>query len=216
MVDPCEISESFPTQDEGKPRESCGLFGVYGDPAAASLIYRGLFSLQHRGQEGAGIVVSDGQNIQSIKGMGLVGEVVAKQGIGHLKGHIGIGHVRYSTTGSSRIQNVQPLVAECADGLWVVAHNGNLVNAGRLRKMYQESGSIFQTSTDSEVLMHLLADPMYRNRPQRLAQRDLRAEPDRRAICARCAARRTGHRGCGRPEKLYILRAQRMQLAVRF
>ncbi len=170
MVDPCEISESFPTQDEGKPRESCGLFGVYGDPAAASLIYRGLFSLQHRGQEGAGIVVSDGQNIQSIKGMGLVGEVVAKQGIGHLKGHIGIGHVRYSTTGSSRIQNVQPLVAECADGLWVVAHNGNLVNAGRLRKMYQESGSIFQTSTDSEVLMHLLADPMYRNRPQRLAR----------------------------------------------
>ena len=170
MVGSCEMSEPLSTQDDGKPRESCGLFGVYGDPNAASLIYRGLFALQHRGQEGAGIVVSDGQNIHSIKGMGLVSEVVAKQGIDQLKGQIGIGHVRYSTTGSSRIQNVQPLVAECADGLWVVAHNGNLTNADQLRKMYQESGSIFQTSTDSEVLMHLLADPMYRNRPQRLAR----------------------------------------------
>jgi amidophosphoribosyltransferase len=81
-----------------------------------------------------------------------------------------MGHVRYSTTGSSRIQNVQPLIVECVDGVWAVAHNGNLVNAGSLRRMYQDAGAIFQTSTDSEILVHLLADPMYRRRPQRVAR----------------------------------------------
>jgi amidophosphoribosyltransferase len=149
-------------------KEFCGLFGVYGVAEAAPLIYQGLFSLQHRGQEGAGIVVSDGEKIKSVKGLGLVGEVFSKQPISDLIGKIGIGHVRYSTTGSTRIQNVQPLVAECADGIWSIAHNGNLVNANKLRRMYQESGSIFQTSTDSEVLVHILADPMYRNRPRRV------------------------------------------------
>ncbi len=153
---------------DGKPKESCGLFGVYGINDAAPLIYQGLFSLQHRGQEGAGVVVSDGSKIRSHKGFGLVGDVFAEKSFDDLPGHIGIGHVRYSTTGSSRIQNVQPLVAECADGIWAIAHNGNLVNAGDLRRMYQESGAIFQTSSDSEVLIHLLADPMYRNRPRRV------------------------------------------------
>ena len=89
---------------------------------------------------------------------------------GTIDGHLGIGHVRYSTTGSTRIQNVQPLVVECVDGIWAVAHNGNLVNAEKLRHMYQEAGAIFQTSTDSEVLVHLLADPMYRTRPRRVAR----------------------------------------------
>ena len=152
----------------GEIKEFCGLFGVYGVPDAAPMIYQGLFALQHRGQEGAGIVVSNGEKIKSAKGMGLVGEVFTRQSMADLKGHIGIGHVRYSTTGSTRIQNVQPLVAECADGIWSIAHNGNLVNANRIRRMYQESGSIFQTSTDSEVLVHILADPMYRNRPRRV------------------------------------------------
>jgi amidophosphoribosyltransferase len=156
--------------DSDEPKESCGIFGLYGVPGAANLIYQGLFSLQHRGQEGAGIVVSDGAKVRSLKGIGLLNDVVTKGSLDPLVGSIGIGHVRYSTTGSSRIQNVQPLVAECVDGLWAVAHNGNLVNAGNLRKMYQEAGSIFQTSTDSEVLIHLLADPLFRNRPKRVSR----------------------------------------------
>jgi amidophosphoribosyltransferase len=146
------------------------LFGVYGVSPAAPLIYRGLFSLQHRGQEGAGIVTSNGTDVRTLKGEGLVNDVFERQSLDSLVGHLGIGHVRYSTTGASRIQNVQPLVVECVDGVWAVAHNGNLVNAVELRHMYQESGAIFQTSTDSEVLVHLLADPMFRKRPQRVAR----------------------------------------------
>ncbi|MCE9614054.1 MAG: amidophosphoribosyltransferase [Lentisphaerae bacterium] len=152
------------------PKEHCGLFGIFGLDNPVSTIYRGLFSLQHRGQEGAGIVVADGTDVRSIKGLGLVSEVINKRSAEALKGHLGIGHVRYSTTGSTRIQNVQPLVVECTDGIWAVAHNGNLVNAGSLRRMYQDAGAIFQTSTDSEILVHLLADPMYRRRPQRVAR----------------------------------------------
>ncbi|MDP2989816.1 MAG: class II glutamine amidotransferase, partial [Kiritimatiellota bacterium] len=155
---------------ERLPREACGVFGVYGVPDAAPLIYQGLFSLQHRGQEGAGIVTSDGQRVRSIKGMGLVNDVFTSKSWVELPGHMGIGHVRYSTTGSTRIQNVQPLVVECSDGIWAIAHNGNLTNAGSLRRMYREAGAIFQTSTDSEVLVHLLADPMYRLRPLRVAR----------------------------------------------
>ena len=149
-------------------KEFCGLFGVFGSENAAEMIYQGLFALQHRGQEGAGIVVSDGSKISTYKGMGLVGDVFSERSLSELRGKIGIGHVRYSTTGSTRIQNVQPLVAECADGIWAIAHNGNLVNAATLRNMYQQSGSIFQTSTDSEVLVHILADPLYRLRPRRV------------------------------------------------
>jgi len=160
------MNEGF---DEDKPHEECGVFGVYGNAEAALMIYRGLFSMQHRGQEGAGMVVSDGKKVRSSKGQGLVNDVFGeKSGAVALPGHIGIGHVRYSTTGSTRIQNVQPLVVECLDGIWAVAHNGNLTNARALRKMYQDAGAIFQTSTDSEALVHLLADPMFRNRPQRV------------------------------------------------
>jgi amidophosphoribosyltransferase len=154
--------------DEDKPHEECGIFGVYNHENAAPLIYQGLFSLQHRGQEGAGIVASDGCKVKSLKGLGLVNDVFDSRSWKQLPGHIGIGHVRYSTTGSTRVVNVQPLVVECLDGIWAVAHNGNLVNAMALRKMYQDAGAIFQTSTDSEVLVHLLADPMFRNRPQRV------------------------------------------------
>ena len=157
-------------QVDDKPHEECGLFGVYGVPAAAGLIYTGLFSQQHRGQEGAGIVVSDGTKIRFHKGAGHVHDVFTAENIALLEGALGIGHVRYSTTGASRPQNVQPLMAECADGLWSIAHNGNLTNAAELRRNYQESGSIFQTTTDSEVLVHLLADPHYRNRCQRVGR----------------------------------------------
>jgi len=153
---------------QGKPRHYCGIFGVYGVADPARAIHNGLFALQHRGQEGAGIVVSDGKQIRSIKGMGLVQELPARKEFPDLHGHLGIGHVRYSTTGSPRPQNVQPLVVECIDGIWAIAHNGNLTNAQQLRLRYQEAGAIFQTSTDSEVLVHLIADPMFRSRPRRV------------------------------------------------
>lgn len=158
-------------QTDDHPRDACGLFAIYGTQQAAEPIYSGLFAQQHRGQESAGIVVSDGTHVRSHKGMGLVGEVFAGgRRLRPLRGHLGIGHVRYSTTGSTRPQNMQPLVAECVDGIWALAHNGNLSNAGSLRRMYQESGAIFQTGTDSEVLIHLLADPHYRTRPRRVAR----------------------------------------------
>lgn len=157
-------------EDHDSPKEFCGVCGVYGVENVGATLYQGLFSLQHRGQEGAGIATGDGNNVHSVRGLGLVSEVFQGGDWTRLPGHLGIGHVRYSTTGSSRIQNVQPLIAECVDGIWAVAHNGNLVNAGKLRKMYQEAGAIFQTSTDSEVLIHLLADPMYRMRPRRVCR----------------------------------------------
>ncbi len=156
------------TLEDDQPHESCGVFGIFGVPNAAPLIYNGLFALQHRGQEGAGIVVSNGEQIHSIKGMGLLTEVFAKHSMDELQGSIGIGHVRYSTTGSSRPQNVQPIVCECLDGIWALAHNGNLTNARKMRRSYQEAGAIFETSTDSEILMHLIADPMYRSRTRRV------------------------------------------------
>ncbi|MBU0678123.1 MAG: amidophosphoribosyltransferase [Verrucomicrobia bacterium] len=151
-----------------RPREYCGVFGVFGVQEASQQIYKGLFALQHRGQEGAGIVVSDGEKIRSVKGMGLVAEVCGPDKLACLNGSIGIGHVRYSTTGLSKPQNVQPLVVECVDGIWAIAHNGNLTNAHKLRLAYQEAGAIFQTSTDSEILVHLIADPMFRSRPRRV------------------------------------------------
>ncbi len=156
--------------EHDRPREACGIVGVFGIPDASALIYTGLFALQHRGQEAAGIVVSDGTQVRSTKGLGLVNDVFSRDVLSELTGHLGIGHVRYSTTGAPRLQNVQPLVVECCDGIWAIAHNGNLVNAQALRLMYQESGAIFQTSTDSEVLVHLLSDPMYRSRPRRVAR----------------------------------------------
>ena len=134
---------------EDKAKESCGVVGIYGDPNAALKVYHALYTLQHRGQESVGIVVSDGKKIQSKKGLGLLTDVFGDEDLNRLPGHIGVGHVRYSTTGSGRVQNIQPLIMEHLDGLMVVAHNGNLVNARTLRRQYQESGSIFQTSTDS-------------------------------------------------------------------
>lgn len=144
---------------EARIGESCGVFAVYGSHDAARLAYLGLFALQHRGQESAGIVVSDGRNIRSRKGQGLLSEVVSRSSLAELPGHIAIGHVRYSTTGSHKPQNIQPLVLEYSMGLVGVAHNGNLVNARRLRQECEALGSIFQTSTDSELIVHLLARP---------------------------------------------------------
>jgi len=140
-------------------REACGIFGIYGYDGAAHQAYLGLYSLQHRGEESAGIVVSDDREMRSKRGMGHLGEVVAPEDLARLPGHMAIGHVRYSTTGSPRPQNIQPLVIEYSKGLIAVAHNGTLTNAHHLRRYYERRGSIFQTSTDSEIIVHLMADP---------------------------------------------------------
>ncbi len=142
-----------------RPRHYCGLFGIYGHPNAAELTYYGLYALQHRGQESAGITASDGVDLRTYKGMGLVGQVFDKNILRSLPGHLAVGHVRYSTTGSSNIGNAQPLVVDCARGQIAIGHNGNLTNAARLRAELETSGSIFQTTVDSEIILHLLAQP---------------------------------------------------------
>ncbi|MDW8344208.1 MAG: amidophosphoribosyltransferase [Verrucomicrobiae bacterium] len=150
------------------PKHYCGLFGVFGHPNAADLTYYGLYALQHRGQESAGITVSDGVDLRTHKGMGLVGQVFDKTTLRALPGHIAVGHVRYSTTGSSNLKNAQPLVVDCACGQIAIAHNGNLTNAARLRAELEAQGSIFQTTSDSEIILHLLARPSPQSRLQTL------------------------------------------------
>jgi amidophosphoribosyltransferase len=134
---------------------------VYGHPNAAELTYYGLYALQHRGQESAGIVSAreEGSNFRIRRGMGLVGQVFSEQDLKDLTGTRAIGHVRYSTTGSSTIKNAQPITVETSRGQIAIAHNGNLVNAGRLRAELEAAGSIFQTTTDSEVILHLISRP---------------------------------------------------------
>ena len=138
-----------------RPREACGLFGIYGQPEAARLNYFGLYALQHRGQESAGIAVANDDAIALHKGMGLVPEVFSKKHLIHLKGESAVGHVRYSTTGSSVLVNAQPFVVRHKKKSYAVAHNGNLVNAHILKNELEESGSIFQTTIDSEIFLHL-------------------------------------------------------------
>ncbi len=145
------------SQKIDRPKEACGVFAVYGHPEAVKLNYLGLYALQHRGQESAGIVSSDGRTLYSHKGMGLVGDVFNEENLASLKGHLAIGHVRYSTTGSSMLKNAQPLVVEYSRGTIAIGHNGNLVNAKILRDELEAYGSIFQTTVDSEIILHLLA-----------------------------------------------------------
>ncbi|HOX56080.1 MAG TPA: amidophosphoribosyltransferase [Candidatus Paceibacterota bacterium] len=141
------------------PKHYCGIFGVYGHPNAAELTYYGLYALQHRGQESAGIVTSDGKQFHPHKGMGLVSQVFKGNVLQDMAGSIGIGHTRYSTTGSSHLRNAQPLTVDCVRGQIAIAHNGNLTNAARLREELEAQGSIFQTTVDSEIILHLLAQP---------------------------------------------------------
>lgn len=140
-----------------RPLDHCGLFGVFGSPDAAASTFYGLYALQHRGQESAGIAAVRDGRIIGHRGMGLVGEVFRPEDIEGLKTHAAIGHVRYSTAGSSHLSNAQPLIVNCAKGLIAIAHNGNLVNARHLRDEYEAYGSIFQTTTDSEIVVHILA-----------------------------------------------------------
>ena len=138
-------------------REECGIFGIWGAENAARLTYAGLYSLQHRGQESAGIVTTDGVDFQHHRGLGLVSDVFAGNALNSLKGHIAIGHNRYSTTGSTLLRNAQPLVVDFREGLLALGHNGNLVNAVALRHELEAQGSIFQTTSDTEVILHLIA-----------------------------------------------------------
>lgn len=150
-------------------REHCGLVGVFGDSEAAVITYLGLHALQHRGQESAGIAVSDGRKIRSKKGMGLLPQAIRPRELPTLPGHIAIGHTRYSTTGASKPQNIQPLVIDYSEGIIAIAHNGQLVNARVLRDEYEAYGSIFQTSTDSEIIVHLLAKPTHVSKRNNIA-----------------------------------------------
>lgn len=139
-------------------KEFCGLIGIYGHPEAARMAYFGLYALQHRGQESAGIVTWDGQKLREQRGMGLVADVFKERHLGHeLKGEIALGHVRYSTTGASLLRNAQPFMIHFRDMHLAIAHNGNLVNTLELHKALEDSGSLFQTTMDSEIFMHLVA-----------------------------------------------------------
>lgn len=145
--------------DSHYPKHYCGVFGVYGHPNAAELTYYGLYALQHRGQESAGIVSCDGTHFFQHKGMGLVPQIFKGKELHELVGEMAIGHTRYSTTGSSNIGNAQPLTVDCSRGQIAIAHNGNLTNAAALRLELEERGSIFQTTVDSEIVLHWLAQP---------------------------------------------------------
>ncbi len=137
--------------------DECAVFGIHGDGNAAQLTYLGLYALQHRGQESSGIIASDGKRVYEHKGMGLVSKVYSEDIISTLKGHLAIGHNRYSTTGLSELTNAQPFLVDCKIGKIAVAHNGNLVNALELRHRMEEEGSIFRSTMDSEVILHLIA-----------------------------------------------------------
>ncbi|EMT51861.1 amidophosphoribosyltransferase [Brevibacillus borstelensis] len=140
-----------------KLNEECGVFGIYNHKEASPLTYLGLHALQHRGQESAGICASDGERWYKHRGMGLVAEAFAGVDLQTFRGNIAIGHTRYTTAGSSKIENAQPLFFRYAHGSMAVAHNGNLVNASVLRKELEAKGSIFQTTSDTEVIAHLIA-----------------------------------------------------------
>ena len=160
----------LPTSD--RPADYCGVFGIFGHIQAAPLTYMGLYALQHRGQESAGIVSSDGRLVHKHLGMGLVSDVFADRKIlESLKGHIAIGHNRYSTPGSTMAVNIQPILVNSKDGPLAVAHNGNLTNTKALRVALEKEGSIFATSSDSELLVHLIA----RSKKPRLVDRILEA-----------------------------------------
>lgn len=146
----------------------CGVVGIYGHKNAAQLTYLALYALQHRGEESAGIVSHDGKRVYQHKGMGLVGNVFSESVLKKLKGHLAIGHVRYSTTGSSTVKNVQPLLINHKKGFIAVAHNGNLTNSVALRNELEDAGSILQTTMDSELIIHFLVRDHKNNYVQKI------------------------------------------------
>lgn len=158
------------------PKHYCGVFGIYGHPNAAELTYYGLYALQHRGQESAGIVTCDGRQFREFKRMGLVSQIFKGNVLQELVGSMAIGHTRYSTTGSSQLRNAQPLTGSGRRGQIAIAHNGNLTNAAKLRHELEEKGAIFQTTVDSEVILHLMAQPTIGGNENNLIQTVRRIE----------------------------------------
>lgn len=147
----------------------CGVIGIFGHPEASNLAYLGLHALQHRGQESAGIVSSDGQRLRWVREMGLVSEIFDADRLARLPGFAAIGHVRYSTAGESSLKNAQPIAVDYSGGSLAIAHNGNLVNADELRHRLESEGSIFQTTSDTEVILHLIAKSKEVGLPERVA-----------------------------------------------
>src|SRR2546430_6393127 len=140
-----------------KFHDECGVFAIFGHPEAAKMTYLGLFALQHRGQESAGIAASDGAEIRCVKSMGHVSEIFTPPVLAELPGELAIGHTRYSTAGDTVLLNAQPFSVACNKGRIAVAHNGNITNASELRAELEREGSIFQASSDTEVILHLVA-----------------------------------------------------------
>ena len=143
--------------------DECGVFGVFGHPEAANLTYLGLYALQHRGQESAGIVSSDGQELHLHRAMGEVEEIFQPAVLARLPGTAAIGHARYSTAGDKALLNAQPIMIDCNKGKVALGHNGNLTNAAEWRRKLEHRGSIFQTNSDTEVIVHLIARSPARN-----------------------------------------------------
>ncbi len=159
MAHPLPVIDSY---DEYEKKEKCGVFGIWGSKESSEICYQGIFAQQHRGQESAGIAVTTGTDLNGHTGMGLVSQVFKPRMLKEeLAGHAAIGHVRYSTTGSSKLCNAQPLLRQYSMGPVAIAHNGNLVNANLLRAEYEAHGHIFQSTTDTEMIVHLLAKPSH-------------------------------------------------------
>src|SRR3954468_19315903 len=151
------MTTNFAILEDDHFHDHCGVFGVFGHEEAAKLAYLGLYALQHRGQESAGIVSSDGGELYLHPAMGEVEEVFPPAVLNTLPGNLAIGHTRYSTAGDKALLNAQPIMIDCNKGMIAIAHNGNLVNANEIRSRLEAQGSIFQTTSDTEVIVHLIA-----------------------------------------------------------
>ena len=152
-----------------KFKDECGVVAIHNHPEAATLAYLGLHALQHRGQESAGIVSSDERRLYTHKAMGLVADIFTEEVLARLPGRVAIGHTRYSTTGDSTLFNAQPITVDCNKGMIALAHNGNLVNAHFIRQKLEQQGSIFQTTSDTEVVVHLIAQSKEQTLPEAIA-----------------------------------------------
>jgi amidophosphoribosyltransferase len=159
-----------------KFHDECGVVAIFGHPEAEKLAYLGLHALQHRGQESAGMVTSDGLNLHPHKAMGLVADIFTEDVLSRMRGTLAIGHTRYSTTGDSALLNAQPILVQSNKGAIAVAHNGNLVNAQQVRARLESQGSIFQTTSDTEVIVHLVALSKEHTLPEAIADALRRVE----------------------------------------
>src|SRR5213593_1106104 len=159
-----------------KFREECGVVAIHAHPEAEKLAYLGLHALQHRGQESAGMVTSDGERLRVHRSMGLVADIFTEEVLTSLRGILAIGHTRYSTAGDSALLNAQPIMVQSNKGMMAIAHNGNLVNAHEIRHRLEAQGSIFQTNSDTEVIVHLIAQSREQTLPEAMADALRRVE----------------------------------------